>query len=178
MQFFVTPPTGKTITLAAFIGRELYELDEENPMIGCRFCGVYTDPPFEECLAKEEPVQRVQGRMGLKSLKLVILFVCTWDMAQDANELLEPDGLKHGGDELKGHMMAELRSMIVAEEYLYYVDGFSIGSNDFAQLNLGLEPRGPLQTEAMCLATRVVVAPTGGFKDTVEDGILNDLWEE
>ena len=108
----------------------------------------------------------------------MILFVRTWGMAQDANELLEPDGLKHGGDELKVHMKAELRNMIVAEKYLYYINGFSIGSNDFAQLALGLEPRGPLQMEAMCLATRVVVAPTGGFKDTVEDGILNDLWED
>ena len=85
------------------IGSEQYEHFEENLMVGFRGCGRYIDPFFEECF--------------LQSLELMIPFVHTWDMAKDANELLEPNGLKHGEDGLKVNMMAVLRSCVfVAEE--------------------------------------------------------------
>ena len=71
------------------IGSEQYEHFEENLMVGFRGCGRYIDPFFEECF--------------LQSLELMIPFVHTWDMAKDANELLEPNGLKHGEDGLKAH---------------------------------------------------------------------------
>ena len=119
-------------------------------MVGFRGCGRYIDPFFEECF--------------LQSLELMIPFVHTWDMAKDANELLEPNGLKRGEDSLKVNMMTALRSCVfVAEEYLHYFDCFCFGRYELAKQTLGLEPRAPEQMEAMsamCLGTRFIVAPT------------------
>eukprot|EP00913_Durusdinium_trenchii_P024025 g22563.t1 len=124
---------------------------QENPMIGFRGCGRYTDPFFEECFAMElEAVKMVRGEMGLKNVEIMILgelgskpeipFVRTLDMAKDVNEVLEKNGLKRGEDGLKVNMMAELPSNVfLAEEFLEYFDGFSIGSNDLTQLTLGLD---------------------------------------
>ena len=125
----------------SLIGGEQYEPDEENPMIGFRGCGRYTDPFFEECFAMElEAVKIVRGEMGLKNVEIMIPFVRTLDMAKDVNEVLEKNGLKRGEDGLKVNMMAELPSNVfLAEEFLEYFDGFSIGSNDLTQLTLGLD---------------------------------------
>merc|ERR1712176_921660 len=106
----------------SLIGGEQYEPDEENPMIGFRGCGRYTDPFFEECFAMElEAIKKVRGPMGLKNVEIMIPFVRTLDMARDVNEVLEKNGLKRGEDGLKVQMMAELRS------------------NDLTQLTLGLD---------------------------------------
>jgi len=125
----------------SLIGGEQYEPDEENPMIGFRGCGRYTDPFFEECFAMElEAVKRVRSEMGLKNVEIMIPFVRTLDMAKDVNEVLEKNGLKRGEDGLKVNMMAELPSNVfLADEFLEYFDGFSIGSNDLTQLTLGLD---------------------------------------
>jgi pyruvate,water dikinase len=125
----------------SLIGGEQYEPDEENPMIGFRGCGRYTDPFFEECFAMElEAVKRVRGAMGLKNVEIMIPFVRTLDMAKEVNEVLEKNGLKRGEDGLKVNMMAELPSNVfLADEFLEYFDGFSIGSNDLTQLTLGLD---------------------------------------
>eukprot|EP00437_Effrenium_voratum_P032995 CAMPEP_0181471460 /NCGR_PEP_ID=MMETSP1110-20121109/39084_1 /TAXON_ID=174948 /ORGANISM="Symbiodinium sp., Strain CCMP421" /LENGTH=874 /DNA_ID=CAMNT_0023596475 /DNA_START=56 /DNA_END=2676 /DNA_ORIENTATION=+ len=125
----------------SLIGGEQYEPDEENPMIGFRGCGRYTDPFFEECFAMElEAVKIARGEMGLKNVEIMIPFVRTLDMAKDVNEVLEKNGLKRGEDGLKVQMMAELPSNVfLAEEFLEYFDGFSIGSNDLTQLTLGLD---------------------------------------
>merc|ERR1712232_411286 len=125
----------------SLIGGEQYEPDEENPMIGFRGCGRYTDPFFEECFAMElEAIKKVRGDMGLKNVEIMIPFVRTLDMAKDVNDVLEKNGLKRGEDGLKVQMMAELPSNVfLADEFLEYFDGFSIGSNDLTQLTLGLD---------------------------------------
>merc|ERR1719204_1604043 len=125
----------------SLIGGDKYEPDEENPMIGFRGCGRYTDPFFEECFAMElEAIKKVRGEMGMKNVEIMIPFVRTLDMAKEVNEVLEKNGLKRGEDGLKVQMMAELPSNVfLAEEFLEYFDGFSIGSNDLTQLTLGLD---------------------------------------
>jgi pyruvate,water dikinase len=125
----------------SLIGGEKYEPDEENPMIGFRGCGRYTDPFFEECFAMElEAIKKVRGEMGLTNVEIMIPFVRTLDMAKDVNEVLEKNGLKRGENGLKVNMMAELPSNVfLADEFLDYFDGFSIGSNDLTQLTLGLD---------------------------------------
>jgi pyruvate,water dikinase len=125
----------------SLIGGDQYEPDEENPMIGFRGCGRYTDPFFEECFAMElEAIKKVRGEMGLTNVEIMIPFVRTLDMAKDVMEVLKKNGLESGKDGLKVNMMAELPSNVfLAEEFLDIFDGFSIGSNDLTQLTLGLD---------------------------------------
>jgi len=125
----------------SLIGGDQYEPDEENPMIGFRGCGRYTDPFFEECFAMElDAIKQVRGDMGLKNVEIMIPFVRTLEMAKDVNDVLAKNGLKRGEDGLKVNMMAELPSNVfLADEFLEYFDGFSIGSNDLTQLTLGLD---------------------------------------
>merc|ERR1719414_1984100 len=125
----------------SLIGGEAFEPDEENPMIGFRGCGRYTDPFFEECFAMElEAIKKVRGEMGLSNVEIMIPFVRTLDMARDVNAVLAKNGLERGQDGLKVNMMAELPSNVfLVEEFLEYFDGFSIGSNDLTQLTLGLD---------------------------------------
>ena len=123
------------------VGGEAYEPDEENPMIGFRGAGRYTDPAFEDCFAMElEAIKKVRGEMGLTNVEIMIPFVRTLEMARDVNATLQKVGLERGKDGLKVMMMAELPSNVfLAEEFLEYFDGFSIGSNDLTQLTLGLD---------------------------------------
>jgi pyruvate,water dikinase len=125
----------------SLIGGTKYEPDEENPMIGFRGCGRYTDPFFEECFAMElKAVKRVRDEMGLTNVEIMIPFVRTVDMAKDVFKVLEANGLKQGENDLKVNMMAELPSNVfLADEFLDLFDGFSIGSNDLTQLTLGLD---------------------------------------
>jgi pyruvate,water dikinase len=125
----------------SLIGGESFEPDEENPMIGFRGCGRYTDPFFEECFAMElKAMKKVREEMGLTNVELMIPFVRTVDMAKDVFECLEKNGLKRGENGLKVNMMAELPSNVfLADEFLELFDGFSIGSNDLTQLTLGLD---------------------------------------
>eukprot|EP00403_Amphidinium_massartii_P021734 CAMPEP_0178398392 /NCGR_PEP_ID=MMETSP0689_2-20121128/14749_1 /TAXON_ID=160604 /ORGANISM="Amphidinium massartii, Strain CS-259" /LENGTH=890 /DNA_ID=CAMNT_0020019153 /DNA_START=81 /DNA_END=2753 /DNA_ORIENTATION=+ len=125
----------------SLLGGDLYEPDEENPMIGFRGCGRYTDEFFEDCFAMElEAIKEVRGPMGLTNVEIMIPFVRTLDMAKEVNEVLEKNGLGRGENGLKVNMMAELPSNVfLADEFLEYFDGFSIGSNDLTQLTLGLD---------------------------------------
>jgi len=125
----------------SLIGGEKYEPDEENPMIGFRGCGRYTDPFFEECFAMElQAMKRVRDEMGFTNVEIMIPFVRTIDMAKDVFKILEDNGLKQGVNDLKVNMMAELPSNVfLADEFLDLFDGFSIGSNDLTQLTLGLD---------------------------------------
>jgi len=125
----------------SLIGGDAYEPDEENPMIGFRGCGRYTDPFFVECFEMElAAMKKVRGEMGLTNVELMIPFVRTLDMAKDVIEILKKNGLERGKDGLKVNMMAELPSnVMLADEFLEYFDGFSIGSNDLTQLTLGLD---------------------------------------
>ena len=115
--------------------------DEENPMLGFRGAGRYVSDSFRDCFALEcEAVKRVRNDMGLTNVEIMIPFVRTVDQAKAVVEELARQGLKRGENGLKIIMMCEIPSnALLAEQFLEYFDGFSIGSNDMTQLALGLD---------------------------------------
>ena len=125
----------------SLLGGDLYEPDEENPMIGYRGTSRYLSEQFRESFAMEcQAVKAVRDDMGLVNIEVMVPFVRTLDEARTIIELLAENGLKRGENGLRILMMCELPSNVVlAEEFLQYFDGFSIGSNDLTQLTLGLD---------------------------------------
>ena len=131
----------KSNEYANLVGGERYEPDEENPMLGFRGAGRYVSDSFRDCFALEcEAVKRVRNDMGLTNVEIMIPFVRTVDQAKAVVEELARQGLKRGENGLKIIMMCEIPSnALLAEQFLEYFDGFSIGSNDMTQLALGLD---------------------------------------
>ena len=131
----------KSNEYANLIGGKLYEPHEENPMIGFRGASRYISADFRECFALEcKAFKKVRDEMGLTNVEVMIPFVRTLDEAKKVTELLAEHGLKRGENGLKVIMMCELPSnALMADEFLQYFDGFSIGSNDLTQLTLGLD---------------------------------------
>jgi pyruvate, water dikinase len=127
------------------IGGSRYEPEEENPMLGFRGAARYVSAEFREAFAMEcEALRRVRDEMGLVNVQVMVPFVRTLGQAARVTELLAEQGLRRGdgakGEELKIIMMCEVPSnAILADEFLAYFDGFSIGSNDLTQLTLGLD---------------------------------------
>ena len=123
------------------VGGINFEPTEENPMLGFRGASRYISPKFQDCFALEcEAIKRVRNKMGLKNVEIMIPFVRTTNEAASVIDLLAKFDLKRGEDGLKVIMMCELPSnAILAEDFLKYFDGFSIGSNDMTQLTLGLD---------------------------------------
>jgi pyruvate,water dikinase len=130
------------------IGGSRYEPEEENPMLGFRGAARYISAEFREAFAMEcEAMRRVRNEMGLTNVQVMVPFVRTLGQAERVTQLLAEQGLKRGegGDgspdsQLKVIMMCEVPSnAILAEQFLEYFDGFSIGSNDLTQLTLGLD---------------------------------------
>ena len=123
------------------IGGSRYEPEEENPMLGFRGAARYISADFGEAFAMEcEALKRVRNDMGLTNVQVMVPFVRTLGQADRVTQLLAQHGLKRGENELKLIMMCEVPSnAILAEEFLEYFDGFSIGSNDLTQLTLGLD---------------------------------------
>ena len=120
---------------------ELYEPSEENPMIGFRGASRYISSDFRKCFELEcQAIKNVRNKMGLKNVEIMIPFVRTTSEASKVIELLKENGLERGKDGLRIIMMCELPSnAVIAEEFLEYFDGFSIGSNDLTQLTLGMD---------------------------------------
>jgi len=120
---------------------ELYEPHEENPMIGFRGASRYISSDFRDCFELEcQAIKNVRNKMGLKNVEIMIPFVRTTTEAAKVIELLKENGLERGKDDLRIIMMCELPSnAVIAEEFLEYFDGFSIGSNDLTQLTLGMD---------------------------------------
>lgn len=131
----------KSNEYANLIGGDLYEPDEENPMLGFRGASRYVSSSFEDCFALEcQAVKRVREEMGLSNVEVMIPFVRTVDEAKEVIDVLAQHGLRRGEHGLRIIMMCELPSnAILAEQFLQYFDGFSIGSNDLTQLTLGLD---------------------------------------
>jgi pyruvate, water dikinase len=123
------------------IGGSRYEPEEENPMLGFRGAARYISAEFGEAFAMEcEALRRVRNDMGLTNIEIMVPFVRTLGQAKAVNELLAKQGLVKGKDGLRHIMMCEVPSnAILAEQFLEYYDGFSIGSNDLTQLTLGLD---------------------------------------
>ncbi|RTZ63445.1 MAG: phosphoenolpyruvate synthase [Aquificaceae bacterium] len=131
----------KTNEYANLLAGDLYEPHEENPMIGYRGVSRYLSTEFRECFELEcRAIKRVRNDMGLTNVEIMIPFCRTLEEAQQVTELLAENGLKRGDNGLRIMMMCELPSnAVLAEEFLEYFDGFSIGSNDMTQLTLGLD---------------------------------------
>lgn len=131
----------KTNEYANLVGGERYEPEEENPMLGFRGAGRYVADSFRDCFALEcAAVKRVRNDMGLTNVEIMVPFVRTVAQAKAVVEELERQGLKRGENGLKLIMMCEIPSnALLAEQFLQYFDGFSIGSNDMTQLALGLD---------------------------------------
>ncbi|MEY4363471.1 MAG: hypothetical protein RLZZ24_823 [Pseudomonadota bacterium] len=123
------------------IGGSRYEPEEENPMLGFRGAARYISDDFGKAFAMEcEAMRRVREDMGLTNVQVMVPFVRTLGQAKRVTELLASHGLKRGENDLKLIMMCEVPSnAILAEQFLQYFDGFSIGSNDLTQLTLGLD---------------------------------------
>jgi pyruvate,water dikinase len=123
------------------IGGSRYEPEEENPMLGFRGAARYISKDFGEAFAMEcEAMRRVREDMGLTNVQVMVPFVRTLGQAERVTNLLAEHGLKRGVNELKVIMMCEVPSnAILADDFLKFFDGFSIGSNDLTQLTLGLD---------------------------------------
>jgi pyruvate, water dikinase len=123
------------------LGGELYEPEEENPMLGFRGASRYIAHTFEDCFEMEcIAMKRVREEMGLTNVQLMVPFVRTVGEGQAVVDLLADHGLKQGENDLKLIMMCEIPSnALLADDFLKIFDGFSIGSNDLTQLTLGLD---------------------------------------
>lgn len=131
----------KSNEYANLLGGRDYEPQEENPMLGFRGCGRYISPEFSECFALEcEAVKAVWQDLSLKNLAIMIPFVRTLQEAEQVTLALEKNGIPRGDTGIKVYMMCELPSnCLLADDFLDYFDGFSIGSNDLTQLTLGVD---------------------------------------
>jgi len=131
----------KSNEYANLIGGDKYEPHEENPMLGFRGAARYVADSFRPCFELEcKALRRVREDMGLENVQIMIPFVRTVQQASDVIDLLAENGLQRGKDDLKVIMMSELpTNALLAEQYLEYFDGMSIGSNDMTQLALGLD---------------------------------------
>jgi pyruvate,water dikinase len=131
----------KSNEYANLIGGKNYEPHEENPMLGFRGASRYIDKVFRPCFELEcRALKRVRNEMGLTNVQVMVPFVRTLSEAKAVTELLADNGLKRGENGLKHIMMCELpTNALLADRYLEFFDGMSIGSNDMTQLALGLD---------------------------------------
>ncbi len=131
----------KSNEYANLIGGDIYEPNEENPMIGYRGTSRYLSKEFKECFKLEcDALKIVRNEKGLTNVEIMVPFVRTLNEAKQVTQLLAENGLKRGENNLKVIMMCEIpANAILADKFLEYFDGFSIGSNDLTQLTLGLD---------------------------------------
>lgn len=131
----------KSNEYANLIGGDRYEPQEENPMIGFRGASRYLATAFRDCFELEcRALRKVRDEMGLTNVEIMIPFCRTLEEAQQVTELLASQGLVRGNNDLRLIMMCEIPSnALLAEAFLEYFDGYSIGSNDMTQLTLGID---------------------------------------
>ncbi|WOB10093.1 phosphoenolpyruvate synthase [Piscinibacter gummiphilus] len=123
------------------IGGSRYEPEEENPMLGFRGASRYVSDGFGDAFSMEcEALKRVRNDMGLTNVEIMVPFVRTLGQAKRVTEMLAEKGLKRGHEGLRIIMMCEIPSnAVLADQFLEFFDGMSIGSNDLTQLTLGLD---------------------------------------
>ncbi len=131
----------KTNEYATLLGGSLYENEESNPMIGWRGASRYNDPRFSEAFGLEcLAVKKVREEFGLTNLSVMVPFCRTVEEGRQVIEKIKKYGLARGKTELSIYVMCEIPSNVMeADEFLNIFDGFSIGSNDLAQLTLGID---------------------------------------
>jgi pyruvate, water dikinase len=131
----------KTNEYAHLAGGEIFEPEEENPMLGWRGASRYYHPDYKEGFLLEcRAIKRVREAFGLKNLKVMVPFCRTPEEGRRVLEVMEEGGLSRGEDGLEVYVMAEIPSnVILAREFAGIFDGFSIGSNDLTQLVLGVD---------------------------------------
>ena len=132
----------KTNEYRQLIGGELYEPEEENPMLGWRGASRYYDPKFKEAFSLEcEAFRKVRSEIGMKNVIPMVPFCRTPEEGRKVLEVMEEYGLSRKSDKtLKVYVMCEIPSnVLLADEFLKIFDGMSIGSNDLAQLTLGID---------------------------------------
>ncbi len=132
------------------LGGEMYEPEEENPMLGFRGASRYIAESFRDCFELEcRAMKRVRDELGLTNVEIMIPFVRTVHEAKQAVDLLAEHGLARGENGLRLIMMCEIPSnALLADDFLQHFDGFSIGSNDLTQLTLGLDRDSGLVAQA------------------------------
>ncbi len=131
----------KSNEYAKLIGGDLFEPEEENPMLGFRGTSRYLSESFRDCFQLEcRALKKVREEMGLSNVEIMVPFCRTLGEAEQVTQLLKENGLARGENGLRIIMMCEIPSnALLADEFLEYFDGFSIGSNDMTQLTLGLD---------------------------------------
>ncbi|RFC32654.1 MAG: phosphoenolpyruvate synthase [Candidatus Nitrotoga sp. MKT] len=131
----------KSNEYSSLLGGSQYEPNEENPMIGLRGASRYIVDSFRDCFALEcRAIRQVREEIGLTNIEVMIPFVRTLDEAERVIKELAKNGLRRGENGLRVIMMCEIPSnALLAEQFLEYFDGFSIGSNDLTQLTLGID---------------------------------------
>lgn len=131
----------KSNEYANLLGGSEFEPKEENPMLGFRGAARYLSQSFRASFALEcQAVRKVRDLYGLTNIEVMIPFVRTPKEASEVINILAENGLKRGENGLRIIMMCEIpANAILADEFLHYFDGFSIGSNDLTQLTLGLD---------------------------------------
>ena len=140
----------KSNEYANLTGGSHYEPKEENPMLGFRGASRYISKDFQDCFTLEcQALKKVRDAMGLTHVEIMIPFVRTLTEAKQVVDLLAENGLKRGDNDLRLIMMCEIPSnALLADQFLQYFDGFSIGSNDLTQLTLGIDRDSSLVAEA------------------------------
>lgn len=123
------------------IGGRFFEPKEENPMIGFRGASRYYSKEFKEAFKLEcRAVRKVREEFGLKNLVVMIPFCRTVEEAKLVLAVMKEAGIERGKDGLDIYLMCEIPSnVILADQFLEVVDGYSLGTNDLTQLTLGLD---------------------------------------
>jgi pyruvate,water dikinase len=131
----------KTNEYANLIGGQIFEPDEENPMMGWRGAARYYSEDYADGFALEcQALRMARQEMGFDNIVAMIPFCRTPNEGREVLKLMAEQGLKRGEDGLKVYAMAEVPSNIVlADRFSDLFDGFSIGSNDLTQLTLGVD---------------------------------------
>ncbi len=139
----------KTNEYRALIGGETYEPEEANPMLGWRGASRYYDPKFKDAFILEIlAIKKAREEFGLDNIIPMVPFCRTVEEGKKVLKIIRENGLRKSSftkaseedKNLKVFVMCEIPSnVILADEFLEIFDGFSIGSNDLAQLTLGLD---------------------------------------